>query len=130
MPSTMPWWVRTWDGPEKQLGFDPGVTGEKRMLRAVGDRLVLGPGLLKIGVDPWVMSYDFATNVWTAFDPPTTHDWPSTLGGMAAVPSLGEVWLIGSFSGLDQADVAFRNAYGLHVQPANAGRRIVRFRIV
>lgn len=131
MPSSMPWWVRTWDGPEKELGVEPGVTGEKRVMRAVRDRLVLGPdGWHKIGVDPWVVSYDFGTNTWTAFDPPTTHDWPNTLGGMASVPSLGEVWLIGNFVGLDQAETAFRNAHGLQVSLPTSGRRIVRFRIV
>ena len=59
----MPWWTRTWDGPENGLGYDPATAGEKRAMRGVGDRLVLGPDQwLKMGVDPWVVSYDPAAN--------------------------------------------------------------------
>ena len=132
MPSTMPWWTRTWDGPETGLGYDPGVTGEKRAMRGVGTRLVLGPDQWhKMGVDPWIVSYDPATNTWTAFDPPTNPDWPNTLGSLAAVPSRGEAWLIGNGSvfGNNQAEIDFRNSRGLHVPLANSGRRIVKFRI-
>lgn len=132
LPAAMPWWTRTWDGPEKGLGFDPGVTGEKRAMEGVGDKLVLGPDHWhKIGVDPWICIYDQASNSWTLYDPPTDHDWPNTLGSLSGVPSRNEVWLIGNgaIGGGGQSEVDFRNAKGLHNPPANAGRRIVKFRL-
>jgi hypothetical protein len=132
LPSNMPWWTRTWDGPEKELGQDPLTVGEKRAMRGVGSRLVLGPDhWQKIGVDPWLMSYDPSTQVWTAYDAPTMHDWPNTLGSLAAVPSLNEAWLIGNGAifGAGQPTLDWRTAQGMHVPAANSGRRIIRFRI-
>jgi len=137
-PQNQNWWLRAWDGADaweasdrvtynSPFGAWPATPAQYRSLACVGSKLILGPDShTKIGVDPWIQVYDTTAKTWTAFQPPTDHDWPQTLFPMVGVPDIGEVWLLGS-----QASVAdtFRATHGIHQPTQNAGRRIVRFKV-
>jgi len=155
-PAAQRWFLRAFDGPSGKDTFGYGMygntainnglgltstdAGQYRKIVAVNGKLVLGPGertQIKGGSfpgDAWIMIYDPAKATWQLWDPPTTHDWPMTLSNLAAVPSLGEAWLVGNIWWNDiinehpiyQRWVADNN---IHIQRQDAGRRIVRFKI-
>lgn len=151
-PAENNWWLRGFDGPNGRdsyglnlidatngLGLISSDAGQYRKMVAVGTRLVCGPAKhtqIKSGGfagDPWIMVYDTATSMWQLWDPPTSHDWPETLGNLVAVPSLGEAWLVGSIDwGVGSEPAAYQNwvnSRNLHVAPVDAGRRAIRFKI-
>jgi hypothetical protein len=155
-PAAQKWFLRAFDGPNGKDSYGYGMVGntainngfgltssdagQYRKIVGVNDKLVLGPGKytqIKGGSfpgDAWIMVYDPATGTWQLWEPPTTHDWPFTLGNLVAVPSLGEAWLVGGIWGGDistahptyQQWLANNN---IHISQQSAGRRIFRFKI-
>lgn len=142
LPEKMNWWLRSWDGPDARAAAIHGPTGtfitpgQYRSMVAVGTKLVIGPDRwIKIGTDPWACAYDTARQIWTTSQAPTNSDFPNTLMGMVAVPSLGEAWLCGTPSGGD-FDAATAATYGWYDPNTYynqtgqwTGRRIVRFKV-
>jgi hypothetical protein len=150
-PSTQNWWLRAWDGPLAAAAFayDPnlyGTTAQYRSLKAVGNKIVIGPdNAHNVTQDPWISAYDTASRTWTSWAPPASypitnggHDWPMSIFNLAAVPSLGEVWLVGSTAEGDDfaANDSFLVANGLHRRNwyqdstgLRLARRIIRFKV-
>lgn len=150
-PEAMNWWVRNHDGPYSRLGQDagvyPGTVAQYRSMKAVNNKLVLGPDAYhKVATDPWICVYDTVTGTWKLWEPPANyaitnggHDWPHSWMNFAAVPSLGEAWSLGQGAlggSFGDAEDTFRITYGLHRPNAFeqssgqwVGRRAIRFKV-
>jgi len=145
LPQMMPWWLRTFDGPQSGDGHHPGTPGQNRGMVAVGNKLVIGPDSFhKVDTDPWIVVYDTVSKTWECFDPPAYygitnggHDWPNSLMALVAVPSLGEAWLCGLATLSDYGQYTpYRAANNFHDPAAYynstglwASRRIFRFKV-
>jgi hypothetical protein len=149
-PTTHNWWLRLFDGPEAAeahaLSYAPLTPAQNRSLKAVGDKLVIGPDqAIKVAEDPWIWVYDTNTKAWTSFSPPSSysltnggHDWPNSVFSLVAMPSLGEVWLAGSLAANEVGSSfdLWKQSKGMHRREAYeatsklyCGRRIVRFKV-
>lgn len=155
-PDAQKWFLRCFDGPNGKdsyglgmigvsainngLGLISSDAGQYRKMVSVNNKLVFGPGRhtqIKSGGfagDAWLMIYDPANSTWQLWEPPTQHDWPTTLGNLVAVPSLGEAWLVGNIGAgpLSNEHPIYQQwatNNNIHVPVVNAGRRIFRFKI-
>ena len=149
-PEAMPFFSAQMDGPLSQATYDagwkPGTPGEYRPMKAVGNKLVLGPERAhRVAVDPWICIYDTDRQTWKHYGPPADyavtnggHDFPNTKFGMAAMPSLGEVWLAGQMPLTEYTGTyeTYINTYGMHNpyryqvnSGLHSGRRIIRLKV-
>ncbi len=147
-PAQQSWWLRLWDGPQgalaHSLGKAPGTPAQYRSLTAVDRYIVAGPDRwTKVDQDPFIWAYDTVLGTYRLWPAPQSvaltnggHDWPNGIFTLAAVPSLGEVWLGGCGTENDLPDSQpLLTSYNLHdwsrakIGGQWAGRRIIRFKV-